>query len=103
MKKCIIYKNVFSRETESNRRPKDHHQLPLQSSALPTELSRVNYATVVKIAGLRACTGPCLIIIGFYAMVLLELVITRYVRCGLNYKSTMSSSVQHIYVIEQQA
>ena len=36
-KKCI-----HSRETESNRRPKDHYSLiPLQSSALPTELSRV--------------------------------------------------------------
>ena len=29
----------MSRETESNRRPKDVNQSPLQSSALPTELS----------------------------------------------------------------
>lgn len=33
----------MSRETESNRRPKDVNQSPLQSSALPTELSRATW------------------------------------------------------------
>ena len=53
----MLSKRFFSRETESNRRPKDHRKFPLQSSALPTELSRVNCFRDNKIAGQQAATG----------------------------------------------
>ena len=63
---AAIRKSIISRETESNRRPKDHRKFPLQSSALPTELSRVSCHRAVIISSqqhvaIRACpviVGP---------------------------------------------
>ena len=41
-------KTLASRETDSNHRPKDIGIFQLQSSALPTELSRVTFWTESK-------------------------------------------------------